>query len=157
MRPPQLDELGLTAALHWLVKQQAQSVEFEIRLDVDLGNDEISSDVQTVCFRIAQEALTNAVRHAKPSYLQLKLWANDNQLNLSVLDDGIGFDVGEIRLSSLRGESVGLISMQERATLIGGQFEIESTPNLGTRIHARFPLSSIRAYPALSSVGVAAA
>jgi len=147
LRPPQLDELGLVAALHWLIRQQGQSGEFEGRLDADLTDVEISPDLEIVCFRIVQEALTNAVRHARPTTLVVKLWAQKDQsqkgqLRLSVHDDGIGFNVGESRQLAQKGGSVGLISMKERASLIGGHLEIESSSSHGTTIRASFPLST---------------
>lgn len=143
LRPPQLDELGLVAALHWLVQHQGRAGNVDGQLDADLGTTRISPDMELVCFRIAQEALTNAIRHAHPGNLHVKIWAHGQELHLSIKDDGIGFNVTEVRTKALKGQSAGLISMQERASLIGGQLEIESAPESGTRIHAIFPLSAV--------------
>ena len=143
LRPPQLDDLGLVAALHWLLIHQGRAGEFEGRLEVNLSDVQISPDLETVCFRIVQEALTNAVRHARPSTLLVRLWIDNDHLCLSVDDDGVGFNVDEVKESAQQGSSVGLISMQERASLIGGQLEIESNPEQGTTIHARFPLTPV--------------
>jgi len=142
LRPPHLDELGLVAALHWLVKHQARLGGFQEQLDVDLDNTQIPSDLETVCFRIAQEALTNAVRHGKPNNVRVKLRVINQGLSLSIHDDGIGFDVGDNCNRALRGDSFGLTSMQERASLAGGQVEIESTSGQGTTIQVWFPLLS---------------
>ncbi len=139
LRPPQLDELGLVAALHWLLKHQAQLAEFQDHLDIDLGGVQIPSDVELVCFRIAQEAVTNAVRHGMPAYVSVQLQAKNNDIVLSIHDDGIGFEVGGSQLRALKGDSIGLISMQERARLVGGDLEIESTPGRGTTIRVRIP------------------
>lgn len=141
LRPPQLDELGLVAAVHWLVKHQAQLAGFEEQLDVDLGGVAIWPELETVCFRIAQEALTNAVRHGKASKVQVTLRVKDNELYLSVIDNGIGFDVGDGRERALSGSSIGLIGMEERANLVGGRIKIESTPGEGTTVHVWLPLS----------------
>lgn len=141
LRPPHLDELGLVAALHWLVKHQARLGGFEEQLEVDLGSMEIPADLETVCFRIAQEALTNAVRHGEPGRVHVKLQASNVQLRLSIHDDGIGFDVNGNGIRALEGDSFGLISMEERASLAGGQIRIESSSGHGTRIDAWFPLS----------------
>lgn len=138
LRPAQLDELGLVAALHWLSKQQAELGGFEDQLEVNLGGVEIPPELQTVCFRIAQEALTNAVRHGKPSKVQVKLFAHDGQISLSIQDDGIGFHISD---RPQMGSSFGLTSMQERASLVGGHVRIESSPGHGTTIHADCPLS----------------
>jgi signal transduction histidine kinase len=138
LRPAQLDELGLVAALHWLLKQQAELGGFEDQLEVNLGGVEIPAELQTVCFRIAQEALTNAVRHGKPSKVQVKLSAHNGQITLSIHDNGIGFQISDRPLKS---SSFGLTSMKERANLVGGQVRIESSPGQGTIIHADCPLS----------------
>ncbi len=140
LRPPQLDELGLVAALHWLVKHQARLGGFEDHLDVDLGDVRIPVELETVCFRIAQEALTNAIRHGMPRSVRVKLQASSHELSLSIQDDGIGFDVSDSRRRAMDGDNFGLISMQERSSLVGGQVQIESTPGRGTRVHVSFPL-----------------
>ncbi len=141
LRPPQLDELGLGAALHWLLKNQARLKGLEERLDVDLGDFQISAELETVCFRIAQEALTNAIRHGEPSSVHVKLRASENELHLMIRDDGVGFDVIEQRKRTSAGMSLGLSSMQERASLAGGRIEITSTPGHGTTIQTWFPIS----------------
>lgn len=141
LRPPHLDALGLVAALHWLVQHQARLGGFEGELDVDLGDAQIPSDLETICFRIAQEALTNAVRHGNPTKVEVKLRATDQRLCLSIHDDGIGFNYEESLQRANRGDSFGLTSMEERASLAGGQFRIESAAEQGTKIHVGFPLS----------------
>ena len=140
LRPPHLDELGLIAALHWLVNQQAKSGEFQVQFDADLDETIVPADLATVCFRISQEALTNAVRHGEPRNVHVKLWMSDNELHLTIHDDGNGFDLREAGLRAAKGASLGLIGMQERAGLAGGRIEIVSTLGQGTTIHARLPL-----------------
>jgi len=140
LRPAQLDELGLVAALHWLLKSQAELAGIQEEFEVSIDQQEISSELETVCFRITQEALTNAIRHAKPTKVHVKLWATDGQLCLSIYDDGVGFDVTESRRHALTGHSFGLVSMQERASLAGGDIQIESVAGEGTTIQACFPL-----------------
>jgi len=140
LRPPHLDALGLVAALHWLVQHQARLGGFEGELDVDLGDIQIPSDLETICFRIAQEALTNALRHGNPSKVEVKLRVTDQRLCLTIHDDGIGFNYEESLQRATRGDSFGLTSMEERACLAGGQIRIESTAELGTKILVGFPL-----------------
>jgi signal transduction histidine kinase len=79
--------------------------------------------LETECFRVAQEALTNVVKHAKARTVTVELTTNDEQLHLSVRDDGVGFDVAGLREQAVRGASLGLLSMEERATLAGGGLE----------------------------------
>ena len=143
MRPPHLDDLGLVATLHWYLKHQAKIAGFQEHLSVDPAEIRIPPDLATVCFRITQEAVTNAVRHATPHQIAIELRQIDEELHLAIRDDGIGFDVGNARARASGGASLGLISMQERASLAGGRIEFESIPGMGTTIHAWFPLSQL--------------
>ena len=96
--------------------------------------------IETECFRVAQEALTNVVRHAQAKTVTVELRKEDGQLHLCVRDDGIGFDVAAVREKAVRGASLGLLSMEERAALAGGGLEFKSVPGQGTEVHAWFPL-----------------
>ena len=89
---------------------------------------------------MAQEALTNVVRHAKARQVTVELKQSDGQLHLSVKDDGHGFDVTALRDQAVRGASLGLLSMEERASLAGGGLELISAPGEGTEVRAWFPL-----------------
>ena len=140
MRPPHLDDLGLVATLHWYLKYQAKIAGFQDQLAVVPADIQVSAGLAIVCFRIAQEAVTNAVRHAAPQTIQIELRLEGTELTLLVRDDGRGFDVEHARRRAAAGGSLGLISMQERASLAGGKMEIESTIGEGTRIQAWFPM-----------------
>jgi signal transduction histidine kinase len=96
--------------------------------------------IETECFRVAQEALTNVVKHAKAHAVTVELSQNGEQLHLSVRDDGVGFDVISVREQAIRGASLGLLSMEERAALAGGGLQYHATPGHGTEVHAWFPL-----------------
>lgn len=139
MRPPHLDDLGLVATLHWYLKNQAKVAGFQEYISVVPPEMHVSTDLATVCFRITQEAVTNAIRHAKPTRIDIELRMKNDELHLKIHDDGCGFDVEEARNNANRGSSLGLISMQERANLAGGQIEIVSAQKKGTTIHAWFP------------------
>jgi signal transduction histidine kinase len=89
---------------------------------------------------VAQEALTNVVRHAQAKVVTVELRKEDGQLHLRVRDDGVGFDVAPVREQAVRGASLGLLSMEERAVLAGGRLEFNSGPGRGTEVHAWFPL-----------------
>ena len=130
------------AALHWLIKHQARLGDFQDHLDVDLGQAQIPAEMEIVCFRIAQEALTNAVRHGQPKNVQLRLAVKDSILSLTIQDDGIGFNVDDSRIRAAKGEHFGLISMQERGSLVGGHVQIQSSAGQGTRVQFRVPLNS---------------
>lgn len=141
MRPPHLDDLGLVATLHWYLKQQAKIAGFQEHISVIPPDIRVPTDLATVCFRISQEAVTNAMRHATPGRIEIELRQRNEELHLTIHDDGIGFDVEEARRLASSGTSLGLTSMHERASLAGGRIEIASTPGQGTTIHAWFPSS----------------
>ena len=102
--------------------------------------DRLDPVIETACFRVAQEALTNVVRHAHARSVNVTLRQQDGHLHLLVRDDGVGFDVEALRQKAVQGASLGLLSMEERATLVDGRLEFKSTPGQGTEVHAFFPL-----------------
>jgi signal transduction histidine kinase len=140
LRPSMLDDLGLEPALRWYTTRQAALTGLQVEVRADPLEQRLDSMIETECFRVAQEALTNVVKHAKAHAVTLELSRNDEQLHLSVRDDGIGFDVASVREQAVRGASLGLLSMEERATLAGGGLQYHATPGQGTEVHAWFPL-----------------
>jgi signal transduction histidine kinase len=140
LRPSLLDDLGLEPALRWYVNRQATAANLESRFRADPIEARLEPIIETECFRVAQEALTNIVRHAGASSIQLDLRAKEEQLHLYVRDDGIGFDVAAMREKAARGASLGLLSMEERTALAGGGLQFDSAPGRGTEVHAWFPL-----------------
>ena len=142
LRPSVLDDLGLEPALRWYADRQAALAGLQVEVRTDPLEQRLDPVIETVCFRVAQEALNNVVKHAKARTVTVELTQNDaeQQLHLSVRDDGVGFDVASIREQAVRGSSLGLLSMEERATLADGGLEYDSTPGRGTEVHAWFPL-----------------
>jgi signal transduction histidine kinase len=140
LRPSLLDDLGLEPALRWYTQRQASVTGIEFKFRADPLENRLDPMVETECFRIAQEALTNIARHAQASAVSVELRQEDGELRLSVRDDGVGFDVSERRAAAIRGTSLGLLSMEERATLAGGRLEYRSVPGHGTEVCACFPL-----------------
>lgn len=147
LRPPMLDDLGLVDALEWVVEQQARAAAWRTRLQLQPLEDRLPGEVETACFRICQEALTNAARHAKAKEVSVALRLQANTLRLEVADDGRGFDLGVYRTPEERRKHFGLVSMSERAALAGGELEIDTAPGRGTRIRAVFALAVRRAAP----------
>jgi signal transduction histidine kinase len=96
--------------------------------------------IETACFRVAQEALTNVAKHAGARTVSVDVLCDDGELVLVVRDDGQGFDVDEERAKAAAGNSIGLLGMEERVTSVGGRFAVESTRRRGTTVHARFPI-----------------
>jgi len=139
LRPAMLDDLGLEPALRWYTDRQASLAALKAQFHADPVANRLDPVVETACFRVAQEALTNVVRHAHAKALAVDLRHKDGHLHLSVRDDGVGFDVAALREQAARGASLGLLSMEERAVLADGGFECISAPGQGTEVHAWFP------------------
>jgi signal transduction histidine kinase len=131
LRPPDLTRDGLCGALrkHVEVLRRVQPAAVEMDGDLELEPDE-RRDAEV--FRIAQEAMQNALRHARPSRILVRIGQTDGRLQLDVVDDGVGFDPHE---PGLRSRRLGLTSMEERAQRIGGRLEIRSAPGEGTTVH----------------------
>jgi len=141
LRPPVLDDFGLATALRWYVDRYAKRTGLEVEVVADVPDHErFSRDLETACFRIAQEALTNVVRHSGAKTVVLQLVKDGNVLLLSVKDDGVGFDLESLRKRAPRAATLGLISMQERAHFAGGTIEIDSAISKGTEVRFRLTL-----------------
>jgi signal transduction histidine kinase len=140
LRPSILDDLGLEPALRWLTERQAALVGLQAKFHADALEQRLDPVIETECFRVAQGALTNVLRHAQAQTVSVELRKENGQLHLRVRDDGIGFDVAVLREKAVLGASLGLLSMEERAALAGGGLEFTSVPKLGTEVHAWFPL-----------------
>lgn len=142
LRPVQLDDLGLVAAVRLHLDRQAAVGGFKPHFSATALEHRLAAEVETTCFRIAQESLTNVLRHsqAKNVWIEMKQDGTDEikaALLLSIRDDGKGFDCGG---SSHAGASLGLLGMEERVGLLGGTLEIRSAPGKGTEVVARIPL-----------------
>ena len=141
LRPSMLDDLGLAAALRWYLDRQAQRTGFLLQFSADSVDTRLQPTIETACFRLAQEAITNIMRHAKAQHVQVTLQVSQEELQMHIIDDGNGFDVDAARARAARGESFGLLGMEERALLAGGKLEIMSNSGQGTTVTARFPLN----------------
>ena len=108
-------------------------------LEAPLG---VAPELETACFRVAQEAINNVLRHARARNLWLRLFTVDGRLALSVRDDGGGFDLEAARRRGAAGASLGLVGMEERVALAGGTLDLRSAPGQGTVLLATFPLQS---------------
>jgi PAS domain S-box-containing protein len=143
LRPLMLDDLGLVAALRWYVDREAQRAGLTAEFIAGELQKRLSPELETACFRIAQEALTNVARHAKATHVRVELSQRGEELHLVIRDDGIGFDAGTMG-GAVSASRLGLTGMRERALIVGGRIEFVSAPGQGTEIHARFPLGQPR-------------
>lgn len=140
LRPPQLDQLGLTAALRDLTERMSASAGLNAQFAADTLEVAPGYAQATAAFRVAQEALTNVVRHAGAGKLAVELRRRGVELVVTVADDGRAFDLEAALAGSVKGSSMGLLGMQERVNLAGGWLKIESQPGQGTRVSAGFPV-----------------
>jgi len=140
LRPSQLDDLGLVAALRSHLDRQAVSAGFKPNFAHERVPLRLAPEIETACFRIAQEALTNIARHAHASEVWVTLVGTEEELRLEVHDNGRGFDVAAARARATTGTSMGLLSMEERAALAGGHLAIDSALGRETRLSLALPL-----------------
>jgi len=141
LRPSVLDDLGLAAALRWLADRQAERAGFKVQVIADLQEERLPAEVETASFRVAQEALTNIVRHAGADDVQVEVRLRGTELELVIHDDGVGFDVPAAQARATRGESLGLLGMQERVALVGGDLKVVSAPGQGSEVRAHFTVT----------------
>ncbi|MFO1487333.1 MAG: PAS domain S-box protein [Verrucomicrobiota bacterium] len=141
LRPSMLDDLGLEATLRWYTNRHAALTGINSIVEIDPLENRLDPVVETECFRVAQEALTNIARHARAKTVTVQLTRENGSLHLRVRDDGVGFEVKAVRQDAVQGESLGLLSMEERAALAGGGLEFSSVPGQGAEVHAWFPLN----------------
>ncbi len=146
LRPPMLDDLGLVAALRWFVDRQNKQGGLAISLTVEPPDLNLPDVLEITCFRLVQEAITNTRRHAEASRAVVHLQRNANEVVLHIRDNGKGMDV-EAALRESGTSSLGLLNMQERVYLAGGQIRFVSRPNAGLDILARFPVEQASRLP----------
>jgi two-component system, NarL family, sensor histidine kinase UhpB len=137
LRPPQLDDLGLAAALRSHLDRQAGLAGLMAHFDAAEAPQDVEPDTETVCFRVAQEAINNVLRHAHARNVWLRVFMAGGHLALSVRDDGRGFDLESARRGAA---SLGLVGMEERIALAGGSLELRAAPGQGTVVLATFPV-----------------
>ena len=140
LHPSLLDDLGLAPALRSLLDQQARRTGLRVQFYAVEPLEDIDPGIQTTGFRIAQEAITNVLRHAKAQSVGVHLQIEAGQLQMKIVDDGSGFDLTEIECRAHEEASFGLMGMRERAALVGGRVQIISSPNKGTTVEVFLPL-----------------
>jgi signal transduction histidine kinase len=143
LRPTALDDLGLHSALWNYAEEWSErcgiEVDFQSR---GLDQRRLDPEVETTVYRVVQEALTNVAKHAEAEHVALILEHRSDHLLAIVEDDGRGFDAEMVLGSPAFGSRMGLVGMKERAALVGGAIQVESSPDNGTAVLIRIPLSS---------------
>ncbi len=139
LRPPLLDEVGLFPALRVYVDAQSALSGVPIELAADEADGRrLDPDREISCFRVVQESLTNALRHASPQRIRVSAVRRPSAISISIVDDGCGFDTATLAGTAAR--HLGIVGMQERARARGGSFHIRSEPGAGTRVDVEMPI-----------------
>lgn len=135
LRPPQLDELGLKHAISWELRRVLGSSDINSHFKDRVSVERLPAEPSLTAFRIFQEAMTNALRHADPEQINVTLETDSEHLLIRIEDDGKGFSLDE------KQNGLGLANMRERANLVSGTLRVQSRPGSGTRIEASLPLT----------------
>ncbi|MDE2023336.1 MAG: PAS domain S-box protein [Gammaproteobacteria bacterium] len=140
LHPSVLDDLGLSAAFQWCLRTRLGSDGHKVHLDVEPEISRFSDNVERAVFRVFQESVTNALKYAAATQINVRLVrAEGGKLLLSVSDNGCGFDVAAALQNARNGKSLGLLGMQERARILGGEVAIHSDPGHGTSVQFIVP------------------
>jgi PAS domain S-box-containing protein len=141
MRPEILDELGLTATLGSYIKDFQRLTGIHTEFIDDTTDKPLPPNLETHLYRIVQEALSNIAQHARATRAVIRLEENDDELFLSIMDDGVGFSRDQSVVKGRGIQGIGLISIQERTTLLNGSIEISAGHGIGTQISVRVPIA----------------
>lgn len=140
LRPPLLDEMGWQPALEWLCEGFSKRADLPIQYKHRGPAERLVPGIELAAYRVVQEALTNVLRHANASQVKVSSTLSSAKLKITVKDNGQGFDVYALRNANKPDVGLGLLSMQERIDINGGQLHIESKPGKGTSVVASFPV-----------------
>ena len=138
LRPVALDQFGLSRALESLVQDMTKGTTIKVSCQFNLKDSKIHPEIEVVLYRIAQEGLTNIIRHSKAKHIGLALCLENRNIKMSIEDDGVGFDPGRVSLGNGQ-RHLGLISMRERAEILGGNLEVYTAPGKGTTVEVFVP------------------
>jgi signal transduction histidine kinase len=142
LRPAVLDDLGLVPAIQSYIARFAERTELAVRLEVPPAETRLPRPIEVAVYRVLQEALTNVARHAHATQVHVCLGVADGAVELSVHDNGNGFDAPAFLQRPIADRGMGVIGMRERVATYGGQFAVDSGPGRGTRIELTIPLSA---------------
>ena len=134
LRPSMLDDLGLVAAVEWYAREMSRRGEVEVEVRSESVTEDLADELKVCVYRIVQEALNNAQRHARAKNVEVKLVQSESSIRVRITDDGGGFDTKRTR-------GMGLLGMEERVKRLGGRITVDSQPGAGTKIEAELPLT----------------
>ena len=136
LRPSMLDDLGLSPALNWHARETSKRTGRNVVVSADDSIDRLPDEHRTCVYRLVQEAVNNAVRHANARTVDVAVRRDRQWVNVTVQDDGAGFDTRIVR-------GLGLLGMEERVRRLGGRLQIDSELGRGTRVHAVLPVAEL--------------
>ena len=136
LRPSMLDDLGLAPALNWHARETSKRTGLNVVVSADDAIDSLPDEHRTCIYRLVQEAVNNAVRHANARTVEVAVRKEGQKVDVTVQDDGAGFDTRFMR-------GLGLLGMEERVRRLGGRLKISSEPGRGTLVHAALPVAEL--------------
>jgi len=140
LRPALLDDLGLVPAIAWYGEKRLEAVGIEVVMKCDPEEIRLPQSVEITLFRIAQEAISNIVKHSGASRVAIRLRSSDQRVTLTIEDNGHGFEVSSGDTSKASASGFGLQGIRERVSILGGEFRLRSTPGQGTVVEVSDPL-----------------
>ncbi|MFM7710148.1 MAG: PAS domain S-box protein, partial [Ferruginibacter sp.] len=143
LRPVMLDELGLPSTLEWQLAEFEKKYTLPYELTIDPAFPDLLPTAKNALYRIFQESLTNIIKHAKASLVSVRLFCHHDQIILEITDNGIGFDINEVKPK----QGYGLIGMKERAMMLGGSIDISTIAHQGTQLIVLLPADQNRLIP----------
>jgi two-component system sensor histidine kinase UhpB len=140
LRPSILDDLGLYSAIRWFARTNLEKSGVKVDFWTASESRRLPPHLETMLFRIAQEAISNILRHANASRVSIRLWTEAGQVWLEIQDDGCGFDIEKATGSAVDRKQLGLLGIQERVSLVDGEAKVESVQGSGTCLQIHVPL-----------------
>lgn len=140
LRPMTLDDLGLAPTLSQYIEEYKKDVNYQVKLEVIGQERRLPKAVEVAFFRLIQEALNNAKKHARAKQIIVSVYFSRSEVRAEVVDDGVGFDPAQALKGKEGKDHFGLVTMRERTELLNGSFQISSTPGKGTQIVATIPI-----------------
>jgi signal transduction histidine kinase len=140
LRPSILDDLGLIPAIRWYARSNLGELGVQVNFGTEDESMRLPPHIETMLFRITQEAMSNILRHAEARVVDIWLGQKNDTVFLEIRDDGRGFDMEQISGQALSRKQLGLLGIQERVSLVGGDVKIDSAPGIGTRLYISVPI-----------------
>jgi signal transduction histidine kinase len=143
LHPYQLDRLGLTKAIQSIINRIEGSTKAQIQIDIAPIDNHFKKDAEIHIYRVVQEGMSNAVKHADASMIRLTIHKEPDKIRISIEDDGKGFDVNTLAIAVPMSGGFGLKGLSERVRILAGTFSIESSPNKGTKLFISLPFDGV--------------